>query len=47
MPRANQNAQTGSNTAGHFKIRQTTPVTHYKREDFFKDLKKASRRKPK
>lgn len=47
MARAQQKPQTGSNTSGHFKIKQTTPVEHYKRSDFSRDLKKASRRRAK
>lgn len=40
----NQNPQTKSNTAGRVTVRQITPPRNYKRDDFFRDLKKANRR---
>ena len=45
MPPRSYNPRTRSNTEGRVTVRQVVPRKDFKREDFFRDLKKASRRK--
>ncbi len=46
MPPEDQAPQTRSNTVGRVTVRQTTPRKDYKREDFFRDLKKVVKKLP-
>jgi hypothetical protein len=44
MPYRKHSARTGTNTPGHVTVRETHPQEPYKREDFFRDLKKVAKK---
>ncbi len=44
MSPRNQQPRTSSNTVGRVTVRQTVPKSDYRKGDFIRDLKKASRR---